>query len=65
MQFNFNTCIKTSISLILFAFLFGNSNFIKANKVKGLFADQYGDIPIALAQKSIQEERFENYAFLS
>jgi hypothetical protein len=51
--------------MILFAFLFYKLNLIKANKLEGLFADQFGAVPIGLAQKSIEEEKFENQAFLS
>jgi hypothetical protein len=53
---NYNTFIKTNLNIILFALLFANSNLIQANKLKGLFADQYGAVPIGLAQRSIEEE---------
>jgi hypothetical protein len=42
--------MKTNISLLVVALLIGNSNSIELNQIRGKFADEYGPVPIGLAQ---------------
>ena len=43
--------MKTNISLLVVALLIGNSNSIELNQIRSKFADEYGAVPIGLAEK--------------
>jgi len=42
--------MKISISFLLVSLLLGNSNSIELNQIRGRFSDEYGAVPIGLAQ---------------
>ena len=43
--------MKSNISLLIVSLLIGNSNSIELNQIRNKFADEYGAVPIGLAEK--------------